>query len=127
MDEIDCGPTAAPRERAAASFGGDSIMAKNTMAELLDYGQSLWLDNIRRADLSSGRQQQLIDMGLRGQTSNPTIFQKAIAAGADYDEQIRSLLDHAPNPQRLFEELAFRDIQHACDLFRPLYDRSGGR
>ena len=61
---------------------------KNQIQQLLDDGQSVWLDNLRRNMFESGELKRLIDQGLRGMTSNPTIFEKAIGAGSDYDEQL---------------------------------------
>ncbi len=99
---------------------------ENQLKELLDAGQSVWLDNLRRGMFASGELQKLIDNGLRGMTSNPTIFEKAIGTGSDYDEQLRSLLKSERDASALFWDLAIADIQSACDLFRPLYDRVGG-
>ncbi|MEA2687817.1 MAG: transaldolase / glucose-6-phosphate isomerase, partial [Candidatus Eremiobacteraeota bacterium] len=65
------------------------------LRELADVGQSIWLDNIRRSMFASGELQRLIDLGLRGMTSNPTIFEKATGSGSDYDEQLRTLVDEA--------------------------------
>ena len=99
---------------------------ENQLARLLAAGQSVWLDNLRRNMLTSGELQKLIDQGLRGMTSNPTIFEKAIGAGNDYDEQLASLIGKEHDAGRLFWALAIADIQSATDLFRPLYDSSGG-
>lgn len=98
----------------------------NQLRELDTAGQSIWLDNIRRSMFPSGELRALIDKGLRGLTSNPTIFEKAIGSGNDYDEQLHSLLGKTRDAVTLFEELAIDDIRHACDLFRPLYDECGG-
>ena len=89
-------------------------------------GQSIWYDNIRRGLIDSGELQRLIDMGVTGLTSNPTIFEKAIAGSTDYDS---ALLEIAPARQSMddvFEALALKDIRDAADLLRPIYDRSGG-
>ena len=94
--------------------------------ELAKAGQSIWLDNIRRSMFSSGELKDLIDKGLRGQTSNPTIFEKAIGSGNDYDEQLRALIGKERDANNLFEALAIDDIRHALDLFRPLYDQTQG-
>src|SRR5579884_3409090 len=75
---------------------------------------------------ASGELQGLIDKGLRGMTSNPTIFEKAIGAGNDYDEQLKSLIGKEHDASTLFWDLAIKDIQSACDAFRPLYDRCNG-
>jgi transaldolase/glucose-6-phosphate isomerase len=97
----------------------------NQLRELAEVGQSIWLDNIRRSMFASGDLQKLIDLGLRGMTSNPTIFEKAIGSGSDYDEQLGTLLDET-DPTAVFEALAIRDIRSACDLFRPVWDQTQG-
>ncbi len=99
---------------------------ENQLQQLLDAGQSVWLDNLRRGMFASGELQALIDRGLRGMTSNPTIFEKAIGTGNDYDEQLRSLLRSERDAGTLFWDLAIQDIQSACDLFAPVYEKSGG-
>src|ERR1700722_5754717 len=99
---------------------------KNQIKQLLDAGQSVWLDNLRRSMFASGELKRLIDNGLRGMTSNPTIFEKAIGTGDDYDEQLRTLIKTEQNPDALFWDLAVQDIQNACDAFRGVYDASGG-
>ena len=96
------------------------------LKQLNDVGQSIWLDNIRRSMFASGELHRLIDSGLRGMTSNPTIFEKAIGSGNDYDEQLASLIGTEHDPNHLFEALAIDDIRHACDEFRPLFDATNG-
>ncbi|MFN2450517.1 MAG: bifunctional transaldolase/phosoglucose isomerase [Candidatus Baltobacteraceae bacterium] len=98
----------------------------NQMQQLLQAGQSVWLDNLRRGMFASGELQALIDKGLRGMTSNPTIFEKAIGTGNDYDEQLRGLIGARNDASALFWDLAVQDIQNACDLFAPLYAESHG-
>ena len=98
----------------------------NHLNELLAAGQSVWLDNLRRGMFASGELQRLIDQGLRGMTSNPTIFEKAIGTGDDYDEQLRTLIGRETDADALFWELAVADIQHACDAFKGVYESSGG-
>ncbi|MBV8637546.1 MAG: bifunctional transaldolase/phosoglucose isomerase [Candidatus Eremiobacteraeota bacterium] len=98
----------------------------NQLEQLLAAGQSVWLDNLRRGMFASGELQRLIDQGLRGMTSNPTIFEKAIGTGNDYDEQLRSLIQEETDADKLFWNLAVQDIQNACDAFRSVYDSSGG-
>ena len=96
---------------------------------LLDEGQSLWLDYIRRSLLASGDLQRLIDEdGLRGMTSNPSIFQKAIGETDEYDDDLELLFEERPDASapELFEALAAKEIGRACDLLRPVYDESGG-
>ena len=97
-----------------------------SVREVRRLGQSIWYDNIRRGLIDSGELQRLIDMGVTGLTSNPTIFEKAIAGSTDYDS---ALLEIAPDRQSMdhvFEELALKDIRDAADLLRPVYDESGG-
>ncbi len=99
---------------------------KNPVQQLLDAGQSVWLDNVRRSMFASGELGRLIENGLRGMTSNPTIFEKAIGAGTDYDEQLATLIGSEKNADALFWDLAIQDIQSACDAFAALYATSGG-
>jgi len=96
------------------------------LKQLSDAGQSIWLDNIRRAMFKSGELHRLIESGLRGMTSNPTIFEKAIGSGNDYDEQLAALIGSEHDPNLLFEALAIDDIRHACDEFRNLFDATQG-
>jgi transaldolase len=96
------------------------------MQQLTQFGQSIWLDNIRRSMFASGELKGLIDQGLRGMTSNPTIFEKAIGHSADYDEQLRSLAGKVSDATALFEALAIADIRSACDEFRALFDSTHG-
>ena len=101
-------------------------MAGNPPVDVQQYGQSIWYDNIRRSLIESGELQRMIDEdGVLGVTSNPTIFQKAIGDSADYDVALASLLNL--DPYAIFESLAIEDIQRALDLFRPVYDATGGR
>jgi transaldolase len=102
-------------------------MATNTIKQLLNEGQSVWQDDISRDMLQSGLLQSRInDIGIRGVTSNPSIFQKAIASGTAYDADIKSLLEQDKTPEEIFQTVAVKDIQDACDLFRPIYDSSEG-
>jgi transaldolase len=97
----------------------------NPLVALITQGQSLWLDYITRDLVRGGELRRMIEQdGIRGQTSNPTIFQQAIAAGDAYDEQIRDLVRAGKDAGQIFEALAVKDIQDACDLFRPLYDQT---
>jgi transaldolase len=100
----------------------------NQLRELTAVGQSIWLDNIRRGMFASGELKKLIDLGLRGMTSNPTIFEHAIGSGNDYDEQLRELLGTGKPAEAndVFEALAIRDIRSACDAFAVLYKESKG-
>jgi len=94
---------------------------------LHDLGQSLWLDNITRNLLKTGVLRHYIDaLSVTGLTSNPTIFDHAIKNSNDYDDAIRSRLAQGKSGERLFFELALEDLTEAADLFRPVYDRTGG-
>ena len=95
----------------------------NAIKKVHELGQSIWLDFIDRPLMNSGRLQQLIqEDGLRGLTSNPAIFEKAITAGTDYDEDIRRLAHQELSNEELFYQLAVTDIQQAADLFLPVYE-----
>jgi transaldolase len=99
----------------------------NPLVELSSFGQSLWLDQIERALFKSGKLQRLIqDDGLRGMTSNPTIFEKAITGSGDYHEQIDRAFREGKTGDEIYEEVVVDDIAHAADLFRPLYDSTNG-
>ncbi|MBI3659576.1 bifunctional transaldolase/phosoglucose isomerase [Candidatus Acetothermia bacterium] len=96
------------------------------LQELNKLGQSLWYDNIRRALLDHGELEALIQEGVTGVTSNPTIFEKAIAGSSDYDEALRRLVDEGKSVTEVYESLALEDIGRAADLLRPVYERTGG-
>lgn len=98
----------------------------NPVQAVQQLGQSIWYDNIRRGLLTSGELQQLIDSGITGVTSNPSIFEKAIAGSSDYDEALLGLTDNTRSPEAVFEALAVDDIRATADLLRPIYDRTGG-
>lgn len=89
------------------------------------HGQSPWIDNLTRPMLRSGRLQELVGQGVRGVTSNPTIFAKAIAAGTDYDEQFLSLLARQ-SVENSYWELVIADISDALEVLRPVHEASGG-
>ena len=94
---------------------------------LHDLGQSLWLDNITRSLLRTGVLRHYIDeSSVTGLTSNPTIFDHAIKNSGDYDDAIKSKLTEGKSGEKLFFELALDDLTQAADLFRPVYDRTGG-
>ena len=99
----------------------------NALLRLTQLGQSLWYDYITRDLVTSGELARLIsDDGLRGMTSNPTIFEKAIAGSRLYDEDIRRLSEQGRGTGEIFEALAVADVQAACDGFMPLYRHTGG-
>src|SRR5438552_12030002 len=101
----------------------------NPLKDLLSFGQSVWLDYIRRDLLTSGELRRLIeDDGLRGMTSNPTIFEKAITGGTLYDDLLNSLRSRTDlDAKGRYEILAIRDIQDAADFLRPVYQSSKRR
>lgn len=94
--------------------------------ELNRLGQSIWYDNIRRALLDNGEMQALIEAGVTGVTSNPTIFEKAIVGSSDYDTELRQLIAAGMPVGAIYEKLAIADIQRTADLLRPVYERTGG-
>jgi len=94
--------------------------------ELTKHGQSIWYDNIRRALIDSGELQALLDAGVMGVTSNPSIFEKAIVGSADYDDAIRELVADGKSVEEIYEALAIEDIQRTADLLRPIYDGTNG-
>ena len=101
---------------------------KNPLKGLLDYGQSPWMDYIRRDLLTGGELKRLIhDDGLRGMTSNPSIFAKAITGSKDYSDILESADAKKLNATQLYEKIAVRDVQDAADIFRPVYDESRRR
>jgi transaldolase len=102
-------------------------MKDNPLRKLGTLGQSIWLDYIRRDLIVSGELRRLIEEdGLRGMTSNPSIFEKAIADSHDYDEDIRALALEGKGVQAIYEILSQGDVQSAADEFRPVYDKTQG-
>ena len=94
---------------------------------LHDLGQSLWLDNISREMLATGALAKLVkESSITGLTSNPTIFEKAMSQGADYDESIARLAREGRTTEDLFFSLAIEDLRHAAELFKPIHDATGG-
>jgi transaldolase / glucose-6-phosphate isomerase len=102
---------------------------QNPLKQLLSYGQAMWLDYIRRDLFTSGKLKQMIaDDGLRGMTSNPSIFEKAIADSSLYDDQLKSLAAQKDlDATGRYEQIAIRDIQSAADTLRPVYEQSNFR
>ncbi|MHC4268072.1 MAG: transaldolase [Planctomycetota bacterium] len=101
-------------------------MPKTTIQELCETGQSIWLDNINRSMIESGTLKELINLGLRGMTSNPTIFDKAISTSTDYDAEILQLGNRDNTTFQIYDDLTIKDIQDAADTFLPTYEKSGG-
>jgi len=105
-----------------------SQSSANPLKGLLAYGQSPWMDYIRRDLLTGGGLKKFIaEDGLRGQTSNPTIFEKAINGSTLYNDILNSPEAKSLNAKQLYEKIAIRDVQDACDIFRPVYDESKHR
>jgi transaldolase/glucose-6-phosphate isomerase len=96
------------------------------LQQLAELGQAIWLDYIRRSLIEQGDLGELVHDGLRGVTSNPSIFEKAIAGSNDYDEALRRLSGEGRSSQEIYEALAIEDIQRAADVLRPVYDETGG-
>ncbi len=105
------------------------VKTKNPLKALNDWGQSVWLDYIRRSLISSGELKHMIEEdGLRGVTSNPAIFEKAITGSTDYTQSLKDLQQRKGlGAQAIFEQLAVRDIQDAADVLRPIYNRTKRR
>src|SRR5450432_4599666 len=105
-----------------------NVAGKNPLKALLDFGQSPWMDYIRRDLLTGGELKKLIhNDGLRGMTSNPSIFAKAISTSKDYSDILESPDSKKLNTTQVYEKIAVRDIQDATDIFRPVYDESKTR
>ncbi len=102
-------------------------MKKSPLLDLEALGQSLWLDYLSRSIIDNGELQQLIQQdGLKGLTSNPSIFEKAIGEGKDYDNAIHALAREDKSVGEIYQALIVEDIQRAADLFRPVFDRLEG-
>ena len=101
-------------------------MARTKLHELSDFGQSLWLDYISRSLLETGKLKNLIDAGLRGMTSNPTIFNQSISESQDYDDKIVQLKEAGRTTFEIYDELTIRDVQEAADFFKPVHEATQG-
>ena len=99
-------------------------MSKTKIQELNDFKQSVWFDNISRSLIDSGKLKEMIDIGLRGMTSNPSIFDKAISQSDSYDEKIAQLAKAGKSTFEIYDDLTVRDIQDAADVFRPVYEQT---
>jgi transaldolase len=97
-------------------------MATTPLQQLNDQGQSVWVDYLSRTFIQDGDLAGLVEDGVHGVTSNPTIFQGAIAEGDAYDDQLREVLEKVSEPKEIFLALAIRDIQAACDILRSTFD-----
>ncbi len=98
----------------------------NQIEQARALGQSIWLDNISRGMIASGELKSLIEKGVSGLTSNPTIFEKAIAGSRDYDQVLANPAVACKGAKEIYENLILEDIRSAADLLRPVYDRTGG-
>ncbi len=99
----------------------------NPLGQLAKAGQSVWFDQMERKLVTTGKLQQMIDEDdLRGLTSNPTIFEKAIGGSEDYDAQLRMLAAQGKSRDEIYDELVIEDISNAADVFRPVYDKTNG-
>lgn len=102
-------------------------MTTNHLLEIKNYGQSIWMDNLSREIIKSGELKDLVEnKGICGITSNPTIFEKAIANNAMYDRDIEAGVRAGLPTYKIYESLVFKDIRDACDILRPVYEASNG-
>lgn len=102
-------------------------MSENPLKTLEAYGQSIWMDFISRGVIDSGQLSRWIQAdGVSGMTTNPSIFEKAIGESHDYDASIRAMVGEQKSVEEMFQSLAVEDVQRSADLFRPIYDRTGG-
>lgn len=96
------------------------------LIELANLGQSIWLDYIKRSLITSGELKDLVDQGLRGVTSNPSIFEKAIAGSSDYDSDLKKLIESDKSVDQIYESLALADIAMAAETLEPVYEATQG-
>ncbi len=101
-------------------------MSETRIDKLNAFGQSIWLDNINRSLLDTGRINKLISLGLRGMTSNPTIFEKAISSSVDYDKEIVRLSRSGKTTFEIYDEITVRDIQDAADALKGVFAKTEG-
>jgi transaldolase len=100
----------------------------NPLLQLKDYGQSVWYDNIDRAQLQSGLFKRLLEEnGITGVTANPTIFEKSMSSGHAYDAQLEELLRQGKDVQEIYDAIVVQDVQTVADLLRPIYERTAGQ
>lgn len=103
-------------------------MKENPLKQLINFGQSVWCDNVERKMITCGAFEKLIkDDGLRGVTSNPTIFEKAVTSSSDYDAELYALGEKGVGTEEIYWKLMIRDIQDVSDIFRPLFDQTKGQ
>ncbi len=102
-------------------------MTGNHILAIRDYGQSIWMDNLTRDLIESGELRRMIEeRGIRGITTNPAIFEKAISGSKLYDADIEAGIQAQKSVEQIYESLIFDDIRNACDILRPIYEQSGG-
>jgi transaldolase len=102
------------------------VLVNERLQKMQELGQAPWVDELSREDIHNGGLQRMIEDGIVGVTSNPAIFQKAIANSDLYDEQLQDLARREDDPKEIFWGIARTDIQDACDIFMPVYERTGG-
>lgn len=99
----------------------------NALQKLIDYGQSYWLDNLSREKILNGElKQRVTEQGLRGVTSNPSIFNEAISGSNLYNAQIKTLVKKGASPEEIYDSLTIKDVQDACDILLPVFKESNG-
>jgi len=99
-------------------------MSKTIIDKLADFGQSIWLDNLSRCLIESGKLKELAQMGVRGVTSNPAIFDKAISQSNDYDQRIAQLAKEGKSTFEIYDQLTVKDVQEAADIFLSVYEKT---
>src|SRR3954466_15420422 len=113
-------------ERSAATKSPADVNER--LAALTEAGTSVWLDQIRRGMIESGELQRLVrEDSLRGVTSNPAIFEKAILGSTDYDDQVKELAETGRDARGIYEELAIKDVQLAADVLAGVHEETGGK
>ena len=98
----------------------------NNIKKTYGLGQSIWIDYIKRSFITSGELGDLLNLGVVGMTSNPTIFEKAITGSSDYDGSLAVLMNEGRSTWEIYDELTQEDVRMAADLLRPVYDRTEG-
>ncbi|MGB3403192.1 MAG: transaldolase [Microcoleaceae cyanobacterium] len=102
-------------------------MTTNHLLEIKDFGQSIWMDNLSRDLIESGDLKNMtVEKGIRGITSNPAIFEKAIKGNAIYDDDIQAGIEAGKSVMEIYESLVFDDIRNACDVLKPIYEQTEG-
>ncbi len=107
-------------------FTKEPFIMNANLAKAYELGQSVWYDSISRAATRGGEMKSLIDAGVRGVTTNPAIFQKALSTPGVYDEEIKALVARGKTDAEIYDELTVNEVREACALFRPLWEECGG-